>query len=80
MNYCEKCKRDLPDGEKCHVCTPKKGVFIEMEMPKSCLECKFFNGTELLAGTCFLKPELGRIVVAEGRHPLCPLQEVKEDK
>lgn len=51
-----------------------------MEMPENCFKCKFCNGTELLAGICFLKPELGRIVVAEGRHPNCPLKAVKENK
>ncbi|MBQ2174804.1 MAG: hypothetical protein II453_07045 [Alphaproteobacteria bacterium] len=56
-----------------------KVIIDGMEMPKSCFKCKFCNGTELLAGICFLKPELGRIVVAEGRHPNCPLKEIKDD-
>lgn len=79
MNYCSKCKRDLPEGEKCPVCTPKKGVFIDMEMPKSCLECRFaYVAHTTFSGDILMCPYLGRGVSSKERDSGCPLQEVKE--
>lgn len=79
MNYCEKCKRDLPEGEKCPVCAPKKGVFIEMEMPKSCYECPFRVWLQDVDSyECACNGNNVYVVEKGKKHEECPLQEVKE--
>lgn len=74
MNYCTKCKRDLPEGTKCPVCEQKKGVFVEMDMPSCCAKCDLPAFME-----CGLKENAILCGFANAkRHNSCPLQEVKE--
>ena len=58
-------------------------VKIEMEMPKRCYDCKFYNhsysfvwGTDL--DECLLEKSLIMCDPEESKPTWCPLQEVKE--
>lgn len=80
MDYCSKCKRDLPEGEKCPVCIQKKGVMIDMDMPKSCQLCPLtFNfGSDAFCCLTLTKVWDTSMLPIMERHKNCPLQEVKE--
>lgn len=55
-------------------------VKIEMDMPKSCLECRFaYVYHTTFSGDILMCPYLGRGVSSKERESSCPLQEVKED-
>ncbi len=56
-------------------------VKIDMEMPESCTFCPFRETTYDFHPECFLtKKEIEKYAYTHrnGRHPRCPLQEVKE--
>ena len=51
-------------------------VKIEMEMPKGCLLCRFFNP---VYDTCHAMPVVKKTLVSdEYRHPACPLIEEEQ--
>ena len=56
-------------------------IKIDMQMPDCCMKCPFYNGYR--EGQCVAQ-EYGDIYFNEydavvGRHPRCPLEEVKDD-
>ncbi len=55
-------------------------AILELEMPESCRECPFYKITD----KCDVLPAwinyMPVLVPSEGKHPDCPLKEVKEDK
>ena len=56
-------------------------VIINMEMPKSCTFCLLRETTYDFHPKCFLtKKDINKYAYTDrnGRHPKCPLQEVKE--
>ena len=54
-------------------------VKIDMEMPKSCSECRLFCGDISTGNYCKITlKEIDYYGIT--RHPKCPLQEVKECK
>ena len=60
-------------------------VTIEMDMPKRCYDCKFFNRSysfvfEQDLDECLLESSLIMCDPEEGKPSWCPLQEVNECK
>lgn len=58
-------------------------VKIDMEMPRRCYDCKFFNHSysfvfETDTDECMAEKSLLLFDPEEGRADWCPLQEVKE--
>lgn len=52
---------------------------VGMEMPKSCLDCRFvYVAHTTFSGDILMCPYLGRGVSSKERESSCPLQEVKE--
>ena len=54
-------------------------AILELEMPESCRECPFYKITDICDVLSAWNNYMPVLVPSEGKHPDCPLKEVKKE-